>query len=238
MAKVYDFQLKSLHSLRAVRAAGGQALVVSQGGTQKVALQDINGASISNPVALTNGRVTFRTANSVAAVDIYIIAPTGHCVMVLNAVPGDRAEVAYATLDLPSVWVIPFNIADYPAGAETLTGLTLPVDTLVDPNAALMVSVLEATGAKTLSWGINSAETNGSATGFGINVPTAAVGAVPLKSAVTATRGSFIGAGTLDKTYRCDGVAKTISISPVAASTTVAGFLYMPVYVPQALLFS
>src|SRR5258708_40291933 len=120
MAKVYDFQRKSMHSLRTVRAVGGQALVVAQGGTAKVALQDINGCSVSNPVALNNGRVNFRTLNSVAAVDIYTFAPTGHCIPMLNVVPGDRQEMAYATLDMPSVWVIPFNIADYPAAVETL----------------------------------------------------------------------------------------------------------------------
>lgn len=237
--KIFDFQLALVGSTasRAMRTPGGMALFVTAGGTQKLALQDINGAAITNPVALVNGRVQARVATSVVSADIYILSPTGHFVQALGEVPGARQTMVYDEDVNTDVYTIPFNIADYPAATETLTGFTLAKDVMVNPmGAAVLITVAETAGAATMGFGINSAESNGSATGFGVAVPTGVLGMIPLKSAATATRGSFLGGSTLDKPYRCDGTAKTISITPVTASVAVAGFLILPVIIPPSLI--
>jgi hypothetical protein len=234
--KIYDFQLKVSNTGRALRAPGGQALVVAAGGTQKLALQDVNGNVATNPISLNNGRITFRTATTVAAVDVYVMSPTGNFLVIDNITAGDRGEFGFDADVNTDTLNIPFNIADYPAGVETSTGFVLPKDVGITGNAGVLVTVAETAGAKTLGFGTLSTEAGGSATGFGVAVDVSTLGMVWLKSAATATRGAYLGAGTLDRPFRTDGVAKTISITPVTASVSVAGYLIIPVILPPSLL--
>lgn len=233
--KLYDFQLKSLNNGRAIIQSGGMAMVVAAGDTTKVALQDQNGNAISNPVALVNGRVTFRTATSVPSVDVYIMCPTGHFLVLKGMTPGDRQEVGYDIQNPYDEYTIPYAASDYTAAAEGSTGMQLLKDVMIEPiGSGVLVTTLEA--SKTLNAGILSSETGGSATGFLNAISVAAAGMIPAKSAATATRGSFIGAGTLDTPYRCDGVAKTISLTTSAGSAAQKGFIILPAIIPPTLL--
>lgn len=227
--RIYDLSLKDLQTGTLMRNAGGTCQVNLAGAMNKATLYDPdnNFVSLANPIALNNGKIRFATADTVLSVDLYGIAGTGHGFVFPNVGQEAYNEIGINKLDRNTTIIVPFAIQDSVAATEKVTGLVLPANLLIDPFVMLNIVTVESAGAKTIGVGINSAETNGNATGFAVAASTATAGLVKLKSAATATRGAFIGGSTLDTGYVTDGVAKTISYTLVTASVAAQGLIIL-----------
>jgi len=139
---------------------------------------------------------------------------------------------------------IPFSASD---NTETTTYIELPADLLVN-GSILDVATVDAT--ETIDVGILSSEANGDADGFAAAVsvatalkvrPSATVSTGSNEVYVSAsTRGAFLvdtfTAGTdaatdvgtyVEKAYRCDGTAKTVTYTGSAGSDTAAGKIWL-----------
>lgn len=229
--KKFSMQLQDQRDGTIIQTSGGQAQVCAAGSASKVALTDKDGVAVSNPVSLNNGLLTFYTQDTVASVDLYIMAPGGQFVTRLGVTGSGPNEINIDRNNRHQVAMIPFSIADSVAATEKDTGFDLPVGAMVLPDAGVFVQTLEA--AKTIDIGLLSSESGGDADGFMVAIPVSAAGAVLAKSASTATRGALIGGGTLD---RGAIVSTAVSISyTLSSGTTVAkGFAIIPYQLPIA----
>jgi hypothetical protein len=225
--RIVDFQLVEAATGRHIKSSGGKVFVAANGTFHKATIYDVDQAALANPMTPNQGRIYFQVAKSVAMVDLYIQAPKGQFIVIKNVVPGDRQEVPVDVSALQQTYVIPWAAVDSAAATEQDTGFDLPTDSLVSPHVAINVGSIDAT--ETLDFGILSSESGGDADGFGVGVSVATLGTVALKSASTATRGALIGAGTLDRGYRCDGTAKSISYTTSSGSDTGEGTILLPV---------
>lgn len=144
---------------------GGKVQVNTAGDASKATIYDAAGAAITttSALSLTNGGYTFYVADSVASVDLYIMAPGGQFVVRRGAIPGMN-EIAVDTRVLNQVAVIPFSASDSTAAAEKDTGFDLPLYSQVMPFPAIRVTTIDAT--ETIDVGLLSSETAGDADGF------------------------------------------------------------------------
>jgi hypothetical protein len=234
--RIYDFQLTSLATGVAIRAAGGVCYVASAGASAKVTITDPdNGfAALSNPVALTNGRIRFATEKAIESVDIYVLCPGGEFVILDGAAPGATPEIMVDTNQRNQVYVIPFDIADTTAATETDTGFDLPEDAFVlGMGAGVIVDTVDAT--ETIDVGLRAGESGGDADGFMTTVLVSVAGFV--KATVVAA-GETLGvmlsiadetAGFRAEGHRGDGTAESITYTLTAGTDTAVGKIVLPV---------
>ena len=213
----------------AIIGSGGMVHVSKVGSPDKATLMDANGNSLANPITLTRGSATFYTANSATPnVDLYGIGPDGQFFRMYNVAPDAMNEIPLDRDRKNQVAVIPFSIADSVAATEKDTGFILPANALVLPDAAILVTTLETTGAKTIDVGLLSSISGGNANGFMVAMDTSGKVLVAAKSAATATRGALLGGSTLDRGMSTDAqTCRNVSYTLVTASVTAKGFIIL-----------
>ena len=197
--KKYHFQLVDLPygsmAGPVITGSGGMAQVCTQGSASKATIYDSSGAALTNPITLSGGAGDFYTLDTVDSVDLYIMCPNGQFVTAF-AVKGDgMAEIPVMRGQKYQVAYIPFSIADSIAATEKDTGFDLPANAVVLPDVGIMVATIETAGAKTIDVGLLSSESGGDADGYIVAASTGTAGTVMAKSAATATRGAWVGAG-------------------------------------------
>lgn len=209
---------------------GGVVFVATAGGATKATLMDSTGASLANPVTLTNGGADIYVANTVASVDLYIMAPGGQFVVERGAVPGSDSEIAVDTTSNRQVAIIPFSVTDQTGDAtETDTGFNEPTNGLIE-SAAVRISTVDA--AITIDVGTDSTD-SGDANGFLAAASTAAAVVVPGSLASGGqTLGALLsadesGAGVLVPLAHASG-GKSITYTLLTAADTAEGFIVLP----------
>lgn len=253
----YSTQLANSVNGRNITTSGGVCYVAEAGGAAKVTLYNDDGSAIANPVALTNGHIEFNVADSVASVDLYIQAPSGHFVVSKGVTNGGDNEIYVDTSNAVTLMVLPFSIDDTTATTETDTGFDLPTNGAVLPTG-LGVSVLTADATETMEVGILSSESGGNADGLLDNISVASAETVIADATVTTggsesyfsattfgvamaqfTAGSDSAGdvGTFNpRAYVCNGTAKSISYTLSSGTNTAEGFMLIPVQLPVASL--
>jgi len=237
--KKHKSQLKSIITGLAIAAAGGFVYVASHGSTAKLAITDIDGAALSNPLALTNGSFEFYTADTVASVDLFIQSPTGHFLVVKDVKPSGDASLLVDTSQAHTTMVIPFNVADQAGDAtETPCGFTLPG--AVQPNVAVDVTVIDA---ETIDVGTLASD-SGDADAFiaGLSVDTA-IGykkATLANGAITLGTKLFVvdsaNAGDEAPEQDISQIGKQVSYTLTTGADSAAGYIILPVQLPVASL--
>ncbi len=234
--RIYDFQLTSLATGGAIRAAGGVCYVASAGASAKVTITDPDNdfAALSNPVALTNGRIRFATEKAIETVDIYVMAPGGQFVILTGAAPGATPEIMVDTNQRNQVYVIPFDIADTTAAVETDTGFDLVENGFVlGIGPGVVIDTVDA--AITIDVGLLAAESGGDADGFLDGISTAVAGFIQgTLDDGSATLGVLLSedesAGDLiPEGHPGDGTAESISYTLLVAANTAVGKIVLPV---------
>jgi hypothetical protein len=243
--KNFHFSLVDAFTGEAIKTAGGNLIVLQNGTSTKQAIKDSAGAAASNPLAINYGVVDFYTADTVATVDVVGFAPGGQFIAVAGIAASGPNEIKVDTSRRKQTARIPFSITDMVAATEYDTGLDLPTNALVIPTAGLSVDVKTIDATETIDVGILSSESGGDADGIAALV--ALDTAVVVPAAVTVTAGVFSAntfgalvssytAGTnaddrglfMPKMYRCDGTAKSISLTLTTGSDTAKGFVNIP----------
>lgn len=233
----FKTQLKSAIDGAIISATGGKVYVTAAGGTAKATLYTAAGASLANPVALTNGSIEFNTADAVASVDLYIQTPTGHFVVQKGVKSSGDASLFYNNKVLDTTFVIPFNIADTAAATETATGFTIPG--AVQPNVAVDVVAIDAT--ETIDVG-TLASASGDADGFLALLDIGTLGYIkPTISNGTPTLGAKLyvqdSANSGDESNEQDisQIGKQVTYTLTAGSDTGAGFIVLPMQLRPSL---
>lgn len=255
--RIHRFQLTNSQDGRAISAAGGVVKVTAAGTPDKVALQNKDGTAASNPATLTNGQVVVRVADTVESVDMFILSPTGHFIVLEDVKAGDRSSVNVDAARKETTYVIPFDVtdSDITAAVEFDTGFDLPANHMVMPDGVgVFIETLEAT--ETMGVGLLAAESGGDADGFMALLDVAAAGFIRAGAVVTAggsetylsasTLGALLadfvaGANTATdvgtnnlKEHVGDGTAESISLTLTAGSALVAGYIFLPVRIGLA----
>ena len=232
--KNYKIQLADHRTGKIIQDAGGAVYVAVNGANTKETLTDKDGASLTNPVALTNGQIDFWVGDSVNYVDLYIQGPNGHFVVLEDVGPSGPNEIYIDQGQKVGTMVIPFDIADTTAAVETDTGFDLPLNAVVQGDGAgVLVTDLDAT--ETVDVGLLSSETGGDANGFLVALSVAAAGFIAGSVAATATLGAML-VNTFATTPQVnvpgrhvgDGVAESICYTASAGSDTVTGKIVLP----------
>ena len=192
----YDISLVHAVTGQAITATGGKAYVATNGEQSLVATLDSAGSSLTNPVALNSGNLTFYTADGTQTVDLYIQAPSGHFFVAKNIGASGPNELGVDLSTAQTVMVIPFDNADYTAAAETDTGFDLVEDSQVLLQGA-GVYVDDADATETIDVGILSSESGGDADGFfdGLSVATSGL-VVPGATVTTGSNEVYLSAST------------------------------------------
>lgn len=236
--KHYSIQLIDTVSGKSIDGSGGKAYVAKSGDAQKETLYTKAGASLANPISLTNGKLDFYVADTVVDVDLYVQAPSGHFVIAKDVVPS--GETIYVDKGRSSaVYVIPFSIADTTATTETSTGFALPTGAMVLPTG-VGLDVLTADATETVDLGTLSTD-SGDANGF---IAAASVASVATVKASLANGATTLGAllyvqdsaNAGDKTPEADVSmgGKTITYTLTAGTDTAEGFFKLPVQLPYS----
>jgi hypothetical protein len=109
-----------------VTGTGGKAIVCAAGSQAKATLYDSAGAALANPISLTLGAGTFHTANTVTAVDIFILTGEGYSAQLWSVGPDELHEVPIDRSNLHQMLVLPISVADQVTNnTEVDTGLDL-----------------------------------------------------------------------------------------------------------------
>lgn len=134
MTYTYEMQLYDLGSGRQLPFSGA-AYITANGSYEKVALYDENDALItgSNARQFTNGKLQFRTLETVSAVDIYGQTQYGYTFQLKNVKPGSVGAIRIDLMRLLNMLVVPFSVTDAGANTEYDTGLDLVKDVPVLP---------------------------------------------------------------------------------------------------------
>jgi hypothetical protein len=236
MAKLqFNFQLRDLLTGKAIIADGGKVYVAAAGLPAKLSLTDKNGAALSNPLSLTRGSATFFVADTVSAVDLFILAPGGQFVEVKNIDPSGPNDINVDTGRRFHSFVIPFSIADTAAAAETMTGFVIPAKAEVLP-IGLGVDVKTLDAGQTIDVGTKASD-SGDADGFIDGLSTAAAG---FKKPTLLNSGDTVGAllSVQDSANAGDDApegdismqGKEISYTLDAATDTADGYIHLPYY--------
>lgn len=227
--QLYDFQGK------AINATGGKVYVAASGDAAKQAITDKDGTALTNPRALTTGGCEFWVVDTVADVDLYIMAPGGQFVVVTDCVPGQVQDIKVDTQQRSQMAVIPFAIGDTSAAAETDTGFDFPAASAVLPYPMVRVSTVDAT--ETIDVGLLSSESSGDADGF---INAVALDTAVLVKATLLASGDTMGAllSVLDSANSGDdapeahvvtgAAATSITYTLTAGTDTAEGFILLP----------
>lgn len=131
--KIWSFQLHDHLTREVIQDAGGVVYVAAADGTAKVSIVDEDGAAASNPVSITHGKVSFRTADTVSSVDLYGKAPSGHGFRYKGVEASGLNEIYIDQNAMLTTLVIPFDIADTDDNTQTDTGFDLDAGEMILP---------------------------------------------------------------------------------------------------------
>ncbi len=213
-----------------ITATGGVAYVAAVGDAVKQAITDEDGVSLTNPIALTTGGVTFYIPDGVASVDLYIQTPGGQFVVRKAVVPGSEPDIAVDVSVINQTMVIPFSIDDTTAATETDTGFVEPDKSIILPTPFVDILTLDAT--ESMDVGTDSTD-SGDADGFLDVILTSAVGLVAGQAPNAAvTLGGLLttdedGAGALIPSAHV-GAGKAITYTLTAGTDLAEGFIHLP----------
>lgn len=231
-----------------VNDTGGQALVVTAGGYQKVSLFDRTGLAATNPVAIVGGVIEFYTLDSVKSVDLYIMTPGGQFLVKKSVARAGPNEFVVDEQSPYQLALIPFHTADYTAASEVSTGIQFPEGSRILPTGAgVYVATLDDT--ETIEAGLLSTESGGDADGFLDAIDLSLAGFIPAGWTISTSwpsattiglllRDFTAGSGTddrgslLPKPHVITSTARTVSITLTAGTDTAAGLLVLPYHVP------
>lgn len=153
MTKEYSFQLKEMHTGRALYHSG-KFLVVSNADVVAIQLYDKNDAALSQPVAISDGKVFFRTAESVAKVDVYGYTDDGFAFQIKGLAPGEISEFVIDTNRLIQHFIYPVNFSTSNTygdvrvphvSSANSTGMFLPHNAMIVPrHSGVFVTTLES----------------------------------------------------------------------------------------------
>lgn len=228
----WNFQLHDQHG-KAILGSGGKAYVAVNGDAAKATLYDATGASLANPVTLTQGKVDFWTDDDTSKVDVYIQAPGGQFVVIHDLDASGPGKLTVDTNQRHQTMVIPFAIGDTTANTETNTGFTVPSGAAVLPTP--LVDVLTLDDTETIDVGTLSSD-SGDADGFmdGVSVGTAGVkqgslatGAVTLGVLLSVQDSANAGDLVPEPDITMGG--KTITYTLSAGTDTAEGFIVLPI---------
>lgn len=200
---------------------------------------DENGTSASNPIAFTDGLVSFWTANTVTSLDLSIMTAEGYAVFVEGLTVSDH-RVVINKENRNQVLVVPFAASD---NAETDTGFDFPANCLID---TCMLKVVTVDATETVDCGLLSSESGGDANGFITLASVATAGYPELRPQITGGTNidyvgtNYVGAllatsiagadavatvgGWTPVRHKTDGTAKSITYTGSAGSDTAAGY--------------
>lgn len=231
----YKTQLVDAHSGANIATSGGTCYVATAGAAAKATLYNADGSSLANPISLTRGSIAFHVADTVASVDLFIMAPGGQFIVKRGIAPSGPNSFPIDTNARHQVAVIPFSAGDSTAAAETNTGFDMPLYAAVLPTPLLRVTTVDAT--ETIDVGLLSSETAGDADGFMATVSVATLGLV--KATVlqgSNTMGALFevqdSANSGDLTHEAHVVtgsnATSITYTLTAGSDTAEGYILLP----------
>jgi len=232
----FKIPLGDLRDGSQIAGSGGSYMVCQAGTAKKQAIYNKAGTQLNSTtpfVALNAGVMEFYvpdTVNPLTGVDIYGMAPDGQFFVKKGVIPSGPNQIMVDRGIRQQVALVPFAAADSTAATEKDTNLDLPANCMVDPNVGINVIGLEA--GKTIDFGILSTQSGGAANGFGAALSVAAAGAVAAKSASTATRGSLVGGGTLDRPYVVVAASQRVSYTLSAGAAAAHGLLVLPYILP------
>jgi len=231
--KKFSIQLEDHLTNEVIQDSGGVCYVATAGASAKVAIAtSASGAAATsnNPIALTNGRVEFWTADTVDTVDLYMQAPGGQFVVAKSVSASGPNELFVDTNNRNQTMVIPFDIADTTAATETDTGFDEPASAIMLPMPSVRVTTVDAT--ETIDVGTDSTD-SGDANGYlaTVSVATAVVAKGTLASGGQ-TIGALMsadesGAGVLVPEGHVSG-EKSITYTLTAGTDTAVGFIALP----------
>lgn len=216
----YRIQLKNGSDGTAITTAGGTVHVATAGSPDKATLYDKDGASLANPLTPTRGFINFFVVDTVATVDLYIMAPGGQFMVVTGVAASGPNEISVGTAKT-QVAVIPFSITDSTANTEKDTGFDLPAQaSVLNRLHGMVVRVTTLDASQNILFGLLSTESGGDADGFSTNVSlTTAVMKVTVDGALFSTNAP----------HQTDSVtAKSISYTLDTSTDTGKGFIQIP----------
>lgn len=217
----YRIQLKNGSDGTAIITAGGTVHVSTAGSPDKATLYDKDGAALANPLTPTRGFINFFVVDTVATVDLYIMAPGGQFATSAGIAPGGPNEISIGTAQKTQVAVIPFSIADATANVEKDTGFDWPSQAAVlDRLHGMSVRVTTLDSGQNILFGILASESGGDADGLSTNVSlTTAVQKIAVNGALFSTNAPFM----------TDSITgKSISYTLDTSTDTGKGFLLIP----------
>lgn len=236
----YDIQLRDFATGEAMTTAGGVVYVTTSGGTAKATLYnpDNDYAALANPVALNYGRIRFAVAGASTfgqatepTVDLYGISGEGVAFQRRGWKPGMNT-LSVDNTAVNHVLVVPFNIADTTAAAETDTGFDFTAGMAINPlNLSVYVKTLDDT--ETIDVGLLSSESGGDADGFAVTLSVAtAVVVTPTLAATAETLGQLLrvaatadaGTGLVPRQHVI-ATAVSLTYTLTAGTNTAAGFI-------------
>lgn len=238
--KNFKSQLRSLVTGMAIAATGGVVFVAQAGTALKQTIYSPStGLAITNPMALTNGSFNFNVADTVQSVDLYILSPTGHMVVLKGVKPSSDASINVDDKRLDTTLVIPFSATDQ-TGDNTETDTLFVLPGAVQPNVAVQVATVDAT--ETVLFGTLSSD-SGDADGFGVGVSVATAGyikATNVNGGVTLGALLYVqdsaNAGDDFPEQNVSMIGKKVTYTLSAGSDTAQGFIVLPVQLPTTIL--
>lgn len=215
----YHIQLKDAITGKAIITSGGKCYVAGDGASAKANCTDSAGTAATNPVTPTRGMIDFWSTAQV--VDLYILSPSGHFVVLTGITPSGPNEVAINTDRVTQCFIIPFSIADTAAATETDTGFDLPSKcSVLDRLHGCGVRVTAVDATEDIDVGTLSSESGGDADGL------IAASDMDNLGIVTGTNGALFSSNA---PYRSDAqTAKSISYTLTTGSDTGVGFIMLP----------
>lgn len=176
---MYAYTIKLYDHLGRAISHDGKVIVMEAGSPDKPLLYNAAGASLANPVTITDGSATFYTAETYKKVDLSILTEYGYATFVRDVFPGQPLEVTINLSDLFQTLIIPFSVAHagYAAATEQDTGLDAIVGTQLLPiGQGIKVTVADAT--ETLDFGLDGAGAEDDPNGLIEAISVAATGIV------------------------------------------------------------
>lgn len=232
--KRFSIQLKDSITEQAIITAGGKCLVLQPGTPDKAVIYNpATGATMTNPMTPTRGKIEFDVQDTYNTIDIQVQAPGGQWLGVAGIVPSGPNEILIDTGEKLQHYVIPFSIADTTATTETATGIVIPSNGAVQPCPLLRVTAVDAT--ETIDVGTLSTD-SGDADGFLVTASVATLGLVKGSLANGAlTLGALLwvqdsaNAGDEAPEQNVSMAGKQITYTLTAGTDTAKGFITLQV---------
>ena len=241
---IFQIQMVDRYTGKTAGALAGVVQVCVAGTAHKATLTDPanNFAALANPITMANGNISFAVATggpgqaTPATVDVYGVTAGGRPIVMKGIKPGDPTEIPFSQNERDLVLIIPFAVADCTPGTEKDTSFVLPTGTLVKPSTMVSITTAAGQGSKTISMGLLSTQSGGSATGFVNGVSLTAIAKVLATiTGAGATLGALLsvvqgaGAQLVPTPALVGATAINISYTITSAATLAEGFVMIPV---------